>query len=434
MAAHLVWRDSKRKGGQIAHIRFWLQGHKYFRSLKTTDETAAKSKLWQANETLRRLEHGDLALPDDCTFTEAFEFIISGGKQLSHPKVVDDLTLERIAHDYFDGIPSGAKEESSLATEKTHVGHLKRLLKSSTRFRAIGVPEIQAYVAARRRDKGLRGKPVQPKTIKKEIQTFKQLWDFARVRGHVDGDCPTQHAKLPKGDEKPPFHTWDQIESAIKQGGVSEEQQAELWDSLFLREADILNLLEHVRRSAEHAFVHPMFAFTAFTGARRSEIIRSQIRDFQFDNGLVLIREKKRRHDVRMSYRRVQLHPHLASIMQQWFAEHPGGACTICIQANLERSRNKNESPEPLSASQANDHFKRAVRGSRWEVVRGFHVLRHSFASICAMKGIHQSIIDQWLGHQTEEMRNRYRHLFPEEVKKAMDSLLTSDIGTLFGR
>jgi hypothetical protein len=49
------------------------------------------------------------------------------------------------------------------------------------------------------------------------------------------------------------------------------------------------------------------------------------------------------------------------------------------------------------------------------------------------MKGIHQSIIDSWLGHQTEEMRNRYRHLFPEETRKAMDRVLTSDIGTLFG-
>ncbi len=52
-------------------------------------------------------------------------------------------------------------------------------------------------------------------------------------------------------------------------------------------------------------------------------------------------------------------------------------------------------------------------RGSKWEVLRGFHVFRHSFASNCAAQGIDQRLIDAWMGHQTEEMRKRYRHLLP---------------------
>jgi hypothetical protein len=39
MAAHLVWKPSKRKGGNVAHLRFWFGDRKFFRSLKTTDET-----------------------------------------------------------------------------------------------------------------------------------------------------------------------------------------------------------------------------------------------------------------------------------------------------------------------------------------------------------------------------------------------------------
>ncbi|GAG00848.1 unnamed protein product, partial [marine sediment metagenome] len=86
---------------------------------------------------------------------------------------------------------------------------------------------------------------------------------------------------------------------------------------------------------------------------------------------------------------------------------------------NLVRSRTKSELPEPLTKDQATDFFKRTLRGSKWEVVKGFHTLRHSFASICAMKGTAQEIIDTWMGHQTQEMRERYRHLFPEESQKA---------------
>lgn len=132
--------------------------------------------------------------------------------------------------------------------------------------------------------------------------------------------------------------------------------------------------------------------------------------------------------------RRVQLHAQLKEIMAEWFDIHPGGTYTICTPPNFQRSKKKSDFPQPLTESQAHDHFKRALADSKWKVVRGFHVLRHSFASICAMKGIHQSIIDSWLGHQTEAMRDRYRHLFPEETRRAMDSVLALDIGALFGR
>ena len=62
--------------------------------------------------------------------------------------------------------------------------------------------------------------------------------------------------------------------------------------------------------------------------------------------------------------------------------------------------------------------FEQTVAGSKWKKLRGWHVLRHSFASICAMKGVRESTIDSWMGHQTETMRHRYRHLFPD-VRKA---------------
>jgi integrase len=215
---------------------------------------------------------------------------------------------------------------------------------------------------------------------------------------------------------------------------LNSPDEKEQWGSLFLRESEVLELLDYVQKNAAHDFILPMFAFAALTGARRSEVIRSQIQDFHLDAGYVMIREKKRRHDVAVSYRRVDLHGQLRETMSNWFTKHPGGPHTICMPANLIRSRTKTTQPEPLTENRATDHFRRTLRGSKWENVRGFHVLRHSFASICAMKGIHPSIIDQWLGHQTEEMRNRYRHLFPEETKRAMDSIMVSEIGSLFGR
>jgi hypothetical protein len=31
--------------------------------------------------------------------------------------------------------------------------------------------------------------------------------------------------------------------------------------------------------------------------------------------------------------------------------------------------------------------------------------------------------IDAWMGHQTEEMRKRYRHLFPDQQQAALASV-----------
>jgi integrase len=76
-----------------------------------------------------------------------------------------------------------------------------------------------------------------------------------------------------------------------------------------------------------------------------------------------------------------------------------------------------------LTLSEAHCHFKRTLKGSKWERIKGFHTFRHSFASNLANGGVDQRIIDEWMGHQTEEMRRRYRHLFPEQQRKAIDSV-----------
>ena len=74
----------------------------------------------------------------------------------------------------------------------------------------------------------------------------------------------------------------------------------------------------------------------------------------------------------------------------------------------------------PITRDEAHDHFKRTLAGSKWEKLRGWHVFRHSFCSNCAAKGIDQRIINAWVGHQTEEMVRRYRHLIPNQQQEAI--------------
>jgi len=399
-------------------IRFRFSGRQYYRSLDTTDQKEANGVKAQVEETLGLLKRGRLSLPPGAGADEAGLFIISGGKITHRPVVAPAAkTLKEVTDAYFAELPEGAKAAGSVYTEKIHVGHLVRLLKATTPLRQIGVSELQGYVTKRSRESGRKGKKIQPETIKKELMTFGQIWSFARARKWVEGGLDKSEIRLPKSSEKPPFQTWKEIETTIERGGLTERQVEALWDCLFLDEKEVLELLGHVKKKAAYPFIYPMFALAAFTGARRSEIVRSEVSDFNFDRKFVLIREKKRKRKVETSFRQVQLSSRLEKIMQKWFAEHPGGRLTICSAAN-----------HPLTRDAAHHHFSKTLAKSKWSVVRGFHVLRHSFASICAMRGVAEGIIDSWLGHQTEEMRARYRHLYPEQTQAAMSNLFDAGL------
>jgi integrase len=245
--------------------------------------------------------------------------------------------------------------------------------------------------------------------------------------------------------------TWAEIEQRIARGGLTltQEEIDNLWDCLFLDTKRIEELLGDVKEHAAHPFIYPMFVFVAHTGARRSEMMRSEVDDLDFQAGEVVLREKKKNRSKKVTFRRVPMSDLFRRVLKEWLAnDHPGGRYTFCVgemvarskkrskttghQSGLERAkslkgrmatvREREQRPglEPLTKKEAYDHFKRTLAGSKWEVVRGFHVFRHSFASNCAAKGVRPDVIDRWMGHQTEEMRRRYRHLFPQETQDAL--------------
>jgi integrase len=97
-----------------------------------------------------------------------------------------------------------------------------------------------------------------------------------------------------------------------------------------------------------------------------------------------------------------------------------GRATTLNGRLATVKRRQESPGPGPLTVGEIHDHFKRTLAGSRWAVVRGLHTLRHSVASCLAAAGVDQRIIDDMLGHVSEEMRRRYRHLTPQVKSQAV--------------
>ena len=67
--------------------------------------------------------------------------------------------------------------------------------------------------------------------------------------------------------------------------------------------------------------------------------------------------------------------------------------------------------------------MQRTLKGSKWQVVTGYHLFRHSFISALAAKGVDQRIIDDIVGHTTDEQRKRYRHLTPDLKQSVIDGV-----------
>lgn len=403
--------------GNTYRVVFRYERRKFNRSLRTKDRKAADACLARLEDNLRRVELGVLELPDG---TDIASFLLSDGRVARQPNPNPRVqTLGSLLDGYLDGIAPGSLEDTTLALIGIHVRRLKRVIGGKTHVENLALEQLQKYIDERSGDKGVRGRPLSTATIKKELATLSSAWTWGLDSGTLTKPLSRKGLRFPKMAEKPPFQTWGEIQRRIARGGLSEAEQAELWDCLFLTLPEIDELLAFVKQSARWPFVYPMFVFAGHTGARRSEMVRSEIDDFDFAGGTVLIREKKRVRG-KLSTRRVPLSPALVETMREWFAKHPGGRYAFCLDCRLPRGRKTREIGSPITRDEAHDHFKRTLAGSKWEKLRGWHVFRHSFCSNCAAKGIDQRIINAWVGHQTEEMVRRYRHLIPNQQQEAI--------------
>lgn len=406
----------------------------------------AESKAAQVDYLLMRLKQRLIQLPEGI---DIVTFVEHDGEPPATaagvPITRQAVTLAEARDRYVETLSAGAIEDNSLATVKMHLGHFIGTLGGQIPLEELSQQDLQRHVSERAK-KRYRGRRRSPVTLKKEMASLRAMWNWARHAGLIEGDFPGRGLVYPKHDEKPPFQTRAEVERKVAAGGLTAAEQAELWDALFLTLPEIDGLLEHVRQQAAHAWVYPMFAFAAHTGARRSEMLRVRVHDVDLAAGTALLHEKKRQKGKRTT-RRVPLSPKLKEILKDWLAAHPGGPYLFCHAGEVFRSKkrskttgHRNDKVRPsslkgrlatvrrrerqgqgaLTKDEARDHFQRTLAGSKWEVLKGWHVLRHSFVSNAAAKGIDQRLIDGWVGHTTEEMRKRYRHLIPGVEQEAI--------------
>lgn len=414
----------EKRGGKY-RVTFRFGGKKYGRSVGTDKIQKAQIAKAQIERNMELVSIGVLDVPAGC---DIFDFFLTGKildqtatiekEQAIRKRESSQLSIEVLFNMYFDAFLKESIEKNSFGMLQTHRNTLERLIGKRTKAAAFGSGDIQKYVDKRSKEPGRRGK-IQPTTIRKEITTLSTVFKWAVGNGHLDTAPEKKGIRYPKGKEKPPFQTWNEIERKINRGGITDDQIAELWECLFLSTTQIAELLQYAKSNARHDFIYPAIAFAAHTGARRSEVARSQISDIDFESEMITIRELKRVRGMQ-STRRVPMSPMLEAVLTKWIDNHPGGQATFCMPENICFSRKARELGSHLTPDELHDHFSRTLKDSKWGVIHGWHALRHSFCSNCAAAGVEQRIINDWVGHQTTEMVRRYRHMFPNKQHQAI--------------
>lgn len=405
------------KRGDGFRLIFYYRNERFTRSIKTDKKSKAEEQRRRLEGNLELLEQGRLDYvpgKDDLP-----TLLLTDGKLNARPEAVKLITLSDFFKQYQGARPPG-KEKNTAYTEDIHIAHLLRLF--GDRTSVADVPgKLQSYVTTRAAEKSRGGDLISQVTIKKELGTLTSLWNRWGMRNRlVNMPLTLRNLEYPKGKEKPPFQTWEQIQRRIERGKLTQDEQDELWDSLFLSVPQTEELLAFVRmngslvrKKRKHfPWVYPMFVFCAYTGARRSEMLRSRVEDIDSETGEVTIREKKKDRSKKETLRRVPMAAPLRAAMQDWLKVHPGGPLTFCRNAE-----------EPFTEAMATHYLRWTLEDTNWKVIKGFHCLRHSFISNLASKGISERIIMALAGHLNHETTRRYAHLIPSTVQDAIHSV-----------
>lgn len=284
----MAWLEKRGNTYQIALRR---GGLRLRRSLNTDDESEATDLLNRVERRLRLIEQGDVSLPDD---VDLLTYALSDGRLAEQPKRHAPITLEALYQRFKDDLPKGALEDSSATTVGIHVKHLTRVLGERFDMLRLTHGDLQRYINLRSNDKGRRGKPLSPVTIRKELTTLSGIWNWALSQKVVTGAFPNARLRFPKTNEKPPFQTLKEIEQRIAAGNLSVDEERDLWECLYLHRNELDLLLKYVKEHARTAWLYPMVLVAAHTGARRSEILRIR----STDNNRSQLAGFSKRHDL----------------------------------------------------------------------------------------------------------------------------------------
>lgn len=223
-----------------------------------------------------------------------------------------------------------------------------------------------------------------PSTIKYAMTLFSQVWNTARKEGVVTGDSPSRGVSIPKSDN-----------SRIR----------------FLTPEESKLLLNTLKQKSPQ--VHDMATLALHCGLRFGEIAKLTWSHVDLNHETLTIVDSKNKSKNRTAFMTKKVIEMLHARKKNGFnaAEliFPSRVGTIQPAVSKTFSRT------------ADELFNQEVTDSRQKVC--FHTLRHTFASWLVQRGVDLYKVKELMGHADFKMTQRYSHLSPDGLRKAVQVL-----------
>jgi len=395
------------KRGACYELSFYYKRRRYRTSLGRIRRGEAERARNVAEGMLSLLKADAVRMPEG---SDLLGFVLgredtNADVSRSEPAPADELelTIGDLLEEYEAFAKPPSRAPSTYVTEMLHLKHFKEFLGQKLSFPAedIGCRTIEEYKRTRVHD-------VLPDTVNKELQTLRQAFAMGVRHRYLEANPLDNVSRFQKSRPERRFLTKQEIDYIESQaGGVTKEEQKELRRFRYLAPDEVAKLVDLATGTESY----PAIVIAAYTGMRRGELLHLEWSDIDFDRGTIAVRSRKGSRSRRYQVRYIDVHPALHEALLEHKKEH-----------FTDRYVLGDGGSEPWSPHKASWALKKLVKGTEFEGI-GFHALRHSFSSNLARAGVDDRIIDYYMGHQTEEMRRRYQHLFPGARRVAVRRL-----------
>lgn len=220
--------------------------------------------------------------------------------------------------------------------------------------------------------KGDRLKKVTGARINRYLAFLRHVFTMAALWGYWTGENPVKKVRKLKEEKKPDRY-------------LNYEERERLFN-------------------VSPDFLKPIILTALKTGMRQGEILSLKWEDIDLDRGVIFVRNTKAG-----KMRELPIHAELLEMLSK-----------------MERQEGyifSDEAGKPLSRfGEARGAFERAVKDARIFNFT-FHDLRHTFASELIMKGVDIKTVQEYLGHSTVAVTERYLHVAPDQKRTSIQLL-----------
>jgi integrase len=378
-------------------------------SLRTRDRQKANRSQSLINDIMTDVELGKRALPEGVAAGDKmfWRWLLEwNGEEKKVEKAKNEKSLDAVITDFVGGRALTALAKGTKELDIIYAKTLRAFMSDQGKSFMAAVDADAEFFAAYKTYRLQRG--VKPQTFNKERAWLSRMCKKTSKVFKVNPFAEVEPEKKQINQER--FRTGAQIEAELAERKYPANVVADMWDARILTKQEIGRFLKLALTKDEE--LYPMLVVAACTGARRGEIARLKWADVDFKSRVVWLMSRKGSRQDQTTSRDVYMTKLLSDTLDA--QKLKTSKATYVFPSETGAEFDVDEMTKRINALTAGTEFDKGC---------GWHCFRHSVASIMAAEGKDRREINAVLGHVTEDMERRYRHLMPQQRKTAVQAL-----------